>query len=36
MVFTEHNSSLASLGQNYKKDDDKIFSDKNGSAVEYE
>lgn len=36
MVFTEHNSGLASSGQKYKKDDDKIFNDKNRSAVEYE
>lgn len=36
MVFTEHNSSLASTGQKYKRDDDKIFSDKKGSASEYD
>lgn len=33
IVFTEHSSGLASPGQS---DDDKIFSDKNRSAVEYD
>lgn len=36
MVFTEHNSSLAFMGQKYVRDYDKRFSDKNRSIVEYD